>query len=129
MLYLALHTDEKRRVGVEEISKDLGLPKHFLAKILQHLTKNKLASSVKGRNGGFYLSEENKSASLLTVIHSLDGDGMFTGCILGLNVCSEENPCTFHSQAKIHRSGMVQMLSDKSIHEIAEKIDINKIVI
>jgi len=129
MLYLAVYTDEEHKVGVEEISKGLGLPKHFLAKILQHLTRHNLASSSKGRNGGFYLNQLNKDSSLLPVIQSLDGKELFTGCILGLKHCSEESPCTLHSQAIIHRNEMMRILGEKSIIDIAQNIDLKKIII
>ena len=125
MLYLAMHTDEENKLGVEAIAEGLNVPKHFLAKILQQLTRYNLASSSKGRNGGFYLSDVNKSASLLPVIESIDGPETFTSCILGLPNCSGENPCSFHHQAVEYRNAMLRILGKESIGETAKRIDVN----
>lgn len=122
ILFLAVHTDEDKKIGVDDISEGLDIPRHFLAKILQQLTRHDLASSSKGRNGGFYMSQENKSASLLRVIESIDGKDVFTSCILGLPECSGSNPCTLHEQVKLHRIHMLDVLDNQSIEEIAKNI-------
>ena len=123
MLYLALHTSDEKKLGVDEIASALNVPKHFLAKILQQLTKYNLATSSKGRNGGFYLTEENRNATLLPVIEAIEGPNLFTGCILGLPDCSGENPCSFHSQAVDFRDGMLKTLGSESIADTASRIN------
>ncbi len=125
MLYLAMHTDENNKLGVEDIALGLDVPKHFLAKILQELTRKKLASSSKGRNGGFYLSDVNKAATLLPVIETIDGPETFTSCILGLPECSGENPCSFHFQAVEYRNAMLRILAKESIRETAKRMNLN----
>ena len=55
VLYLAIHADTHHKLGAEVLAGALGIPRHFLAKILQQLAKNKLISSSRGRNGGFFL--------------------------------------------------------------------------
>ncbi len=54
MLYLVLHTDETKKIGVKKIAEDLDTPQPFLAKLLQQLTRSRLVSSTKGPNGGFF---------------------------------------------------------------------------
>ena len=122
-LYLALKADEKHKIGVEEIATNLNVPKHFLAKILQQLSKHRLISSTKGPNGGFFLSNLNKKASLLSVITCIDGDEQFTGCILGLPNCSDNNPCTFHSEFKIYRKSIMNIFKSETIEESAKRIN------
>ncbi len=129
ILYLAVHTSEDKKLGVEQISNGLDIPKHFLAKILQQLTKHHLASSSKGRNGGFYLNTENKNSSLLKVIHAIDGSDVFSLCILGLPECSSQNPCSLHQEALKQRSAMLKILEDQDIQQIAKRIDLKHIKI
>ena len=126
ILYLAIHTDENNKIGVDEIAKGLSIPRHFLAKILQQLTRHNLASSTKGRNGGFYLSESNKASTLLPVIEAIDGPDTFTTCILGLPNCSGENPCTLHSQAVIQREVILNSLRNEKIGDVAKKISVER---
>jgi len=122
MLYLALNTNEENKIGVDQIAGALNVPKHFLAKILQQLTKYNLATSSKGRNGGFYLTEKNKQSSLLPVIEAIEGPNLFSGCILGLPDCSGENPCSFHAQVVKFRKTMLTTLGDESIGDTAKRI-------
>lgn len=122
-LFLALKTNEKVKVGVVEIARELNVPKHFLAKILQQLSKYNLISSVKGPNGGFYMSEENLESSLDKVIECIDGPEVFSSCILGLPVCSSENPCPLHVQAFAFREGLNYQLRHQSIIEVTRKIE------
>lgn len=109
-------------VGVEELSEKLKVPRHFLAKILQQLSKNKLISSTKGRHGGFFLSETNREESLISVIESIEGPDVFTSCILGLENCSNAAPCPYHHVAKPLRDNLYRLLKNESIGESAARI-------
>ena len=127
VLYLSLYTDEKKMIGVDKISEELEVPKHFLAKILQQLTKARLISSMKGRSGGFYLSDKDKKSNLLAVIESIDGPGTFTDCILGLKTCTGENPCPYHFTLTELRSNFYNQLQEESIEEVSERIRNNNL--
>lgn len=122
VLFMAYKTSPDQRVGVKEISDALGVPGPFLAKLLQQLTRNNLVSSVKGPNGGFFLSEKNRNEPLRKVVECIDGPEVFSACILGLPVCSSENPCPLHTQAFIYREGLLQMVGKKTIAEIAAQV-------
>ncbi len=123
VMYLAVNTHEESKLGVVDLSEALDIPKHFLAKILQRLTKKKLVSSSKGRHGGFYLNETNRASSLIEVIYAIDGPGIFHDCILGLSECSGENPCPFHKTALNFRTAFFNDLQNDSITQVAERID------
>lgn len=127
VLYLAAHSNEKRNVGVDEIAKELDVPRHFLAKTLQQLTRAELISSVKGRNGGFYLSVENLNGNLFEVVKTIDGGDMLSSCILGLPECSSANPCPLHNQAFVYREGLVHQFKYLTIKDIAERVELRSI--
>ena len=122
VLYLAVNSSSKNKLGVAEIADNLEVPKHFLAKILQQLAKENLISSIKGPSGGFYLSERNRVSNLKDIIEVLDGKQIFHDCILGLKECSSERPCPLHFQAFGIREGLNYQLEYQTIDEIAEKI-------
>jgi Rrf2 family transcriptional regulator, iron-sulfur cluster assembly transcription factor len=123
VLFLAINTNADHKMGVEEIGTELEIPKHFLAKILQQLTKTRIVSSAKGRNGGFYLSKENKSSNLMTVILSFDGPGVFSDCIIGLNNCSNENPCPYHNSVQKYRNQFLAQLQNETIEATALRVN------
>jgi len=110
-------------VGVEILAEKLQVPRHFLAKILQQLSRNRLVSSVKGRNGGFYLSESNRKESLSSIIETMEGPGVFTTCVLGLENCSNEAPCPYHHVVKPLRDNFYELLKGESINESARRIE------
>ncbi len=80
VLYLALNSNEMQKYSPKEIALAIAVPAPFLAKTLQELTKRNLISSVKGRNGGFYLTEENKQNTLISIVDSIDGLNKFQNC-------------------------------------------------
>ena len=51
VIYLALFSSDEKKIGIREISKELGLPTPFLGKILQMLAKQKILNSTKGPMG------------------------------------------------------------------------------
>ncbi|NCO01040.1 MAG: Rrf2 family transcriptional regulator [Epsilonproteobacteria bacterium] len=60
-------------VDSESLSRELSIPKSFLAKILQALAKNGILYSYKGVNGGFKLAHAPKDISMLQVMTSVEG--------------------------------------------------------
>ena len=122
VLLLATESSEKEKLCVDQLAKQLNIPREFLAKVLQVLTKQKCISSSRGRNGGFYLSEENLQGNLLSVIQAIDGPGFFEECILGLPECSGNHPCPYHHVIKDHRKTFLSLLENETIIESAKRI-------
>lgn len=122
VLYLAIHSDEKTRIGVKLIAEELETPQPFLAKLLQQLAKSDLVSSIKGPNGGFYLTKENKDSSLWEIVKCIDGTDKFDHCFLGLSKCSDENPCPVHFIVSPFKEKLLNDFRDKSIGQFTEEI-------
>ena len=121
-LYLAKHSHENQKVGVKEVAEALELPQPYLAKILQALTKRKLISSSKGRNGGFFLSAKDREHALEEIVEAIDGHDTFSTCILGLKVCSDDKPCPLHFQSQDHRDGLGDIFKKNTINDIANNL-------
>jgi Rrf2 family protein len=122
ILYLAIYSDITKKKGVKKIAEDLETPQPFLAKLLQQLNRNKLVSSTKGPNGGFYLAEKNKAKSVWDIIESIDGTEKFDQCFLGLSKCSDERPCPVHFIANPFKQKILEEFRDKTIFQWAEEI-------
>ena len=128
-IYLALHASEERKIMVTTLSERLEIPRHFLAKILQQLARQDLISSVKGPQGGFYLSASNRQRTIGDVVSVMDGDGIFTDCVLGLPRCSEQHPCPLHEMVKDYRRKLNEHLIDMSIEDFTNTVIKEKIAI
>ena len=118
VLFLAVYSSEKKKHGVKQIAEFLDVPKHFLAKILQELSRKGLVSSSKGPTGGFYLSKKNSKAHLFDIILCIDGPDVFSQCVLGLPECDNEKPCTMHEEVYKYKQGILEVLQNEQIHEI-----------
>lgn len=110
MIFIAQKSEFGVKVGIKEISKGIASPEHFIAKILQGLSRKGFVQSVKGPNGGFYLDETSQKNTLADVVKAIDGDKLFTGCALGLKNCSERKPCPLHEEFKAIRMQLHDML-------------------
>jgi len=123
IVFLAHNATIDAKIGIKEIAKELDLPTHYLGKILQQLTKNKIIQSIKGPNGGFYLDGKSKQIKLIKVIDVVDGLEFFDSCGLGLKECSDTHPCPLHEDFKIYRDGLWKLFNERSILDLASKIE------
>lgn len=124
VFFIAHKTAVGGRVSIREISAGIDSPEHFLAKILQDLSKRGILQSVKGPNGGFYLDETSLNRPLSEIVEAVDGNGIFIGCGLGLKQCSEINPCPLHHQFKTIRDQIHQLLQKTTIGEFNEDLNL-----
>jgi len=73
ILSLIVLSKSKTPIDSETLSRNLSIPKSFLAKILQSLAKNEVLKSYKGVNGGFTLAKEPSEINMLKVMSSVEG--------------------------------------------------------
>jgi Rrf2 family protein len=123
LIFLGQESSEEKRVCVKTIAKAIAAPQHFVAKILQDLARKNLLNSVKGPNGGFYLSNKNKNSSLADIIVSIDGDKIYNQCVLGLKDCSEKKPCPVHHEYKNIKKGLIKMMETNTISSFNSKLE------
>jgi Rrf2 family protein len=124
VFFIAHRTADGGRVGIKEIAMGINSPEHFLAKILQDLSRRNIIKSAKGPNGGFYMDDIALKRKLSEVVEAVDGTGLFTGCGLGLDYCSESNPCPLHNEFKVIRSRIHEMLENTTIEEFNEDLSL-----
>ena len=122
MVYIASQPPENGNTGIKQISADLKLPTPYLAKILQQLAKQKILSSAKGPHGGFSLLKDPKKISLLDIVISIDGDGIFTNCVMHNSSCTSSNktkkPCPLHSDYENTRKDFIKLFTKKTINDL-----------
>jgi len=122
VLYLSLHSHEENKYSPKEVADAIGIPAPFLAKTLQILTKKGLISSTKGRYGGFYLTKNDRSNNLGSIVESIDGLEKFNDCLLGLPICSDANPCPIHHVVSPLKKQLIDELTYKTIDDLAREV-------
>lgn len=121
VLYLALK-GLNTVTPVEEIAAHLDIPREFISKILQGLTANKIIGSKKGKNGGFYLAKPSNKIKLYDVVVAIDGDGIFSQCVLGFPDCSGEYPCPVHDEWSKLIKDTYLMLNSQTVDHFKDKV-------
>ncbi|MDH3252056.1 MAG: Rrf2 family transcriptional regulator [Ignavibacteria bacterium] len=119
VLYMALKPQGKMS-SIKEMTSKLDIPPHFLAKILQDLTRKGLLASMKGPSGGFGLGMAAKEITLFHIVEAVDGVEFTQTCVLGFPECSGKNPCAVHEKWAGLRDGIYNMLVSKNIAEMAK---------
>ena len=75
----------------ETLSRELSIPKSFLAKILQALAKKSILKSFKGVNGGFVLNKDPKDINMLEVMTTVEGKApVVFECAPSVNDCPSD---------------------------------------
>lgn len=113
-----LENQNDDKLSVIKLATELDIPQPFLSKIMQQLSKGNIISSTKGRGGGFYLSDANKKRPLIDMVVCIEGHNVFDNCILGLNQCSDVNPCLLHKHYKGFKQSLEKSLCKDSIAEL-----------
>ena len=126
MIFVAQKSKDGLRIGVRDIAKGTGAPEHFIAKIMQELSRKKLVHSVKGPNGGFYMDHHDLRTSLADIVKALDGQSIYNDCVLGLKTCNEKKPCPVHDQYRDIKKNLIKMLEGNTIGDFNTKLDSGK---
>ena len=71
-IYIAQKSSISNKLSLADIANAIDSPPSFTAKILQLLTKNNcVINSVRGPNGGFYITDKAKQLQLRKVLEAL----------------------------------------------------------
>jgi len=110
---------EGEPVSIKDLTDKLDIPYHFLAKILQDLSKKGLLASVKGPGGGFSLGMPAGDITLFHIVEAVDGLDLTQKCVMGFAECSGKNPCAVHDSWAALREGIYSMLVSKNVAQLA----------
>jgi len=116
VLHLARKAGEV--IMVNEISRKNDIPKSFLAKILQKLTKAEIVRSFRGVKGGYQFSKEPSKINLLHVIETIQGPIFLNKCMVDRKACSRRKTCTVHPLWNIMAECLTERLQGCNIEEL-----------
>jgi len=83
VIYLS-NQDPEKCCSITEIAEQQGVPRKYLEKIVQDLTRSGLIKSKRGSCGGYALARPAEAISFFDVIQALEGP-------LAVNVCMDEH--------------------------------------
>ena len=119
MIYLAEH-EARGLAMVSTIAEAYDIPRHFLAKLVQSLTRDNLIKSFRGRNGGIKLGRPADKISLLQVINAIEGPPPEPEmCVIGLDICSDQVACPLHKQWRHIKDLVEETLHKQTLADLA----------
>ncbi len=122
VLYLAVNSSENKKVLAKDISGPTNIPKAYLSKLLQELSKHRIVSSIRGPGGGFYLTPENKKVPLIHIVQVIDGDSRLNSCMLSVRDCDEDHPCPIHHLVGDAKTNFIKNLKENSLEDLVKSI-------
>ncbi len=116
LVYLSSRSEP---VLIRNISDDTGMPRPFLAKIINTLTRKGFLHSQRGIGGGISLLKKPDQISICDICIALDDPLLDDRCIVGLPDCSAENACAFHAFWSKQKEKIIKFLSKNTIATLA----------
>ena len=123
VLLIAHKTKSGKKLSVSEIANGIDSPIPFTAKILQTLTREGIISSSKGPNGGFFISSDSKPVPLNRIVEVIDGASFLHSCSLGLDECSDKNPCPIHNDVRLYKERLKEVFHKTTVQQLAIEIE------
>lgn len=95
MIALA-HADRATWMSAADIASRMQIPARFLPQVMADLARAGLVESREGRRGGYHLSRQAGSISILQVVEAVGGDGRRRSCVLRAALCGLDGHCIAH---------------------------------
>jgi Rrf2 family iron-sulfur cluster assembly transcriptional regulator len=111
-----------QRLSAHRIAEEQGIPRHILPRIMSDLVRAGLVVSSAGRSGGYELTLERSTISILAVIEAIEGDGRRTTCILRGGPCGRDGVCDVHSVFFAAQEALLSTLADTTLEELAPSV-------
>ena len=126
LIYLALYTSPEKKIGIREISAELGIPTPFLGKILQVLARRNILNSAKGPHGGFNLKKAAIDISMMEIVEIIDGTDSFDTCVIRTAKCNHSAPCSVHDKIAPLRREIKNLFLTETIADLASEFRLGK---
>lgn len=123
-VYLASNKSGDAYRPISEIAEALSIPYHFLKKVMAVLAQQGIVLSQRSARGGVALAKEPSKLVLLDIITAIDGDDLFSQCLLGLPGCGEQKPCAMHTAWATERNRLKLMFSSTTLTDVASRIQL-----
>ena len=122
MGYLASQPQNQAILG-RDLAESAGVPANYLSKILLLLKREGVVEATRGPSGGYKLSRPSGDIKLIEIVEPIDRVSRLDECLMGLDKCSEEDPCGMHDWWKRVRDDYLEMLRHTSLADVIRNQD------
>jgi len=108
---------DKSAFSVRDLTKQLGIPRPFLRKLLQVLTKKGFLKSYKGKGGGFVLVKDPKKITVFDLVQIFQGPFQLSEHIIKKEVCPNIKTCKLKRHLDKIEKHVIKQLKEFSISD------------
>ncbi len=120
MIYLADHSNNKKPIGLKEISANQGLSMRYLEQLVVPLKNASLIRSVAGKHGGYYLSGNPKEIRIGDIVEAAIGPIRLMECLDKDYECSFVDVCVSRRMWGLINTRITDVLYDYSLDDLSE---------
>ncbi|MCI0433557.1 MAG: Rrf2 family transcriptional regulator [Gemmatimonadetes bacterium] len=114
VLLLARPTDGRLRAA-DSIAETLGVPRNYLSKVMNRLTRRGVLESVRGPGGGFRLARRPDEIAVADIVTEFDTRDSLSVCVLSDRACNASSPCEAHECWTRWSDVMRRLLHDTTV--------------
>lgn len=81
---------------IREMAAKTGVPKPYLARVINRLSRQGIVSAKRGHQGGVSLTRPAHEISLLEIVEAMEGKHWIGPCLFGLHKCNMHPVCPVH---------------------------------
>jgi len=119
VVFLAAQPEGKVSL-INEIAVEQEVPKSYLSKIMQHLTRAGLVKSRRGARGGFMLARPAESITLKEAIEAVEGPIFLNVCLIKKGECHRDDFCPVHPVWKEAQKKLMEVLDSKTLADLVK---------
>ena len=119
LLHLASQPDHT--ACVREIASACNIPEPLLSKIMQSLKNKGFVSAVYGNHGGYSLTRDLASISLLDVNQLFAGPVQVAECLNGSNECPAKKSCSIVAPMDVLNQKIIRLFQSTSLQSLSDK--------
>lgn len=121
MVYIASQP-EGQTAYRRDIAAHYNIPREFLAKVLQKLSRHGLVKSYRGMQGGYQLAREADRITLADLIEAVDGPLTLVDCQCPPYDCGQESACTVKTVMSEVQQGILRVLVGVTLRDMQRRM-------
>jgi Rrf2 family protein len=103
---------------IRDIAQRTGIPKPYLAKITNQLSRKGVLAAKRGYRGGIFLARAPEDVSLLEIVQAIEGENWIGQCMLGLGDCAAQKVCPTHEFWQDLRKNVEGILNQTTLEDV-----------
>jgi Rrf2 family protein len=108
-------------ISLKRIAGAMDIPKQFLSKIAQQLSRSGIIDISQGPKGGCRLLVAPEKLSLLDVVEAIMGEILLNDCMLNAETCKRKVACAVHLVWKKAESQLKQTLREATFDKLVKE--------